>query len=696
MRHTGVLLFLVVLLSCPTTGRAVDLYLNCVATTESGAPLARGTFHLVTEAQGLDARDRGTAGQSPEPVAMYMLGSYVFSATPGMLKFSPFEGTVETRLDEWKTKAVMTFDGYEPVAGPAGTFPEALKHKTVLTDAHADSQTASAFVNGTRYLWFAKGVGLVRMRYEHANAVITEAVLLSYRVSANDDYLPLQEGNRWTYAWKNRYREEAALETWTLSKQRDDLRKPAPARPQASSEQPETKAVDSEGIKLDLSADTLLKIAANPAKGFNFPYYLFIPHTISAAGNVHILVEMNNTGTVSDDLAVHDQKAKSLVERSYANQIARKLEVPLLVPVFPRPREQWRAYTHSLDEDTLRIKTGPLARIDQQLIQMIRDAQALLRRNNVAVRDKVFMDGFSASGVFTNRFPILHPEIVRATAAGGVNGIPIFPTASWKDTRLTYPIGIADLQELTGITFDEKAYQQVAQYIYMGYLDRNDTTLSHDTFGEEHARLIRTLIGADMGERWNVSQSIYRELGVPAQCVTYNGTGHDIRSEMIDDVVRFFKANAAEGFTKIEPHEYPFLEFREIKVAHINRLYWKGDERLPEWARKLREGEADFIITLEEWLQGQDHQQLTAFKEKCVFEFLLQAEGHEDVHVTGDCFRGTWSSGHGDFQGFVVALPSAEREKMARGVKYAITPVNQGAEYRWLVRENVGLVRADN
>jgi hypothetical protein len=694
MGNTRVLLLLASLLAYPAgAGKTAELYLNCVAVTEGGDHLARGTFGLIRGPQGLNAPERGTRGQSPEPVAMYMLASYLFGPTPGMLKFYPFEGAVETRMDEWNSKAVMTFDGYETVAGPAGTFPKALKHKTIITDAHADPPAASAFVNGTRYLWFAQGVGLVRMRYEHANGVTTEAVLLSHKVAADsNDFLPLQAGHRWTYAWKNRLREEAVVETWIVGTQPDDLREAVQPRSQVSSEPAEMEAVDSNEVTFDLSADTLLKIAPRPAQGFNFPYYLFIPHTVVAGHGPHLLVEMNNTGTVSDDFQVHDQKAKSLAERSHANQMARKLDVPLLVPVFPRPREQWRAYTHSLDEDTLLIQSGPLARIDLQLIQMVRDAQALLRRNNLPVRDKVFMHGFSASGVFTNRFAILHPEIVRAAAAGGVNAIPTFPTASWKGTRLPYPVGIADLKEITGITFDEQAYKQVSQYIYMGYLDRNDTTMSRDTFCEEHVQLIRTLIGADMGDRWKVSQSIYRELGASAQSVTYNGTAHGIRSEMIDDVVRFFQANTNDGFCPIEPHEYPFVEFREIEVAHINGLYWQGDERLPEWARELSEG-VDFIITIEDWLEGQDHQQLNAFKDKVVFEFVLTAEGHEDIRVPSDSFRGTWSAGHGDFQGFVVYLPASERERIARGVAYTISPVNQGKEYYWQVGQGVTLVR---
>jgi len=93
-------------------------------------------------------------------------------------------------------------------------------------------------------------------------------------------------------------------------------------------------------------------------------------------------------------------------------------------------------------------------------------------------------------------------------------------------TTLPFPVGIADLKKIAGIDFDEGAYKQVSQYIYMGNLDRNDTTLSRDAFRAEHAELIRALIGAEMPKRWHVSQSIYRELGLSAQCVAYNGSGH--------------------------------------------------------------------------------------------------------------------------------------------------------------------------
>jgi len=703
MKRMRFWLAVVVLITLATTAaHAEEVRINATAVTETGSQLAKGTYRVVTMNSELGrARPPSTDGLSSEPVAMYMLISYVAAPTPWLFHVPMVQtgswsekgvGQLIEEKGDWNAAAKTTLDASEAVATPDGTFADVLKYKTVITGVQGDSADAAAFVNGTRYLWFAKGVGLVRMRYEHSDGKVTEAVLLSHSLSGkSNDCLPLQVGNRWTYAWKNAYHQEAVIETWRVGERPEGLDS-SPARRDSRSAS-EIKGVDPNSVTLDLSQDTWIKISADPKKGFHYPYYLFVPKGIDPAADRYLFVETNNTGTTSDDFQVHNDAAARLVRASYTNRIARELGTPLLVPVFPRPREQWQAYTHSLDEDTLLIASGPLQRIDLQLIQMIRDAQALLRRNHVNVRDKVFMHGYSASGVFANRFPVLHPQIVRAVATGGVNAIPIFPIAQWHGTTLPFPVGIADLKKIADIDFDEQAYRQVSQYLYMGYLDRNDTTLSRDAFCEEHAKLIRELIGAEMSQRWQVSQSIYRELAIPAQCVTYNGSGHEIKPEMIDDIVKFFRANSGSGFVPIQPHEYPFVEFKEIKVAHINGLYWQGDERIPEGARGLFGNKDHFIISIDEWMAGQDVRQLDAFQEKVAFRFLLKAPGHDDVQITEKHLQGNCSSGRGAFQGFVVGLPASELGKIARGVAYTLVPVDQRGEYTWQVKAGVELIR---
>jgi len=75
----------------------------------------------------------------------------------------------------------------------------------------------------------------------------------------------------------------------------------------------ESKNVDKVGAiqKVNLSGDDILQVEAQASVGFNFPYYLFIPSGIDKDRQVHMLVETNNSGMVSDDLGPHQAKALS-------------------------------------------------------------------------------------------------------------------------------------------------------------------------------------------------------------------------------------------------------------------------------------------------------------------------------------------------------------------------------------------------
>ena len=306
--------------------------------------------------------------------------------------------------------------------------------------------------------------------------------------------------------------------------------------------------------ELDLSNRLLCRVSENPVEGFNFPYYLLIPQGVNLDKSIHLLVEPNNTGVGSNFVSL-DRNTKDSIETCSASSVARKLKIPLLMPVFPRPGGT--LYTHALDRETLLIRDGDLKRIDLQLIAMIVHAQKLLRHNNVKINEKIFMNGFSASGTFTNRFAILHPTVVRAVATGGINSIPTFPTDRWNDVAMRYPVGIADVKEIADIDLDEVAYKGVSQYIYMGAIDDNDTLPYRDAYDEADAELVKNLIGVKMmPDRWHLSQSIYKALGIPAQFVTYNDTGHEIKDEMIDDITAFFEANAGDEIVEIVPHQY--------------------------------------------------------------------------------------------------------------------------------------------
>ena len=202
--------------------RRVDF--QTTAATETGKHLAEGGFNFnrtdkVFTSSGFHTRGRSDGDPSP----MYMLLHYLNHGGVDIFRFPLVVGNSWEQKGAWKSHAMAILEGYETVSVSAGTFSTCLKHKTVFTDADveivedADARLRDALVNGTRYLWFAKGVGLVKMRYEHSNGVVTEAELIKYEIPLQEAaYFPAQIGTQWTYKWHNTYRDEAVIEEWRV------------------------------------------------------------------------------------------------------------------------------------------------------------------------------------------------------------------------------------------------------------------------------------------------------------------------------------------------------------------------------------------------------------------------------------------------------------------------------------------------
>ncbi|MCI0551763.1 MAG: hypothetical protein L0287_12485 [Anaerolineae bacterium] len=281
---------------------------------------------------------------------------------------------------------------------------------------------------------------------------------------------------------------------------------------------------------------------ASPSDGYHADFYLYIsPNAQRAARQgkqFTFLVQPNNSGTNSDDPEVHRKDAWwTGFERQ---KIADELGVVLLVPAFIRPGEDWHIYTHALDRDTLTTERADLKRIDLQLIAMIDDARAELAKDDIQTDEKILIQGFSASGMFANRFTILHPDRVKAATIGSPGGWAIAPIAGFNGESLSCPAGIADLESLTGVPFDSVTYNAIPQLIYIGSLDDNDSLDFTDGWDEKDAQLVDKLFGSDPLSRWDDTNSIYQEAGANVQFLLVNGVGHD-RKALQDYSTDFFK-----------------------------------------------------------------------------------------------------------------------------------------------------------
>jgi pimeloyl-ACP methyl ester carboxylesterase len=271
------------------------------------------------------------------------------------------------------------------------------------------------------------------------------------------------------------------------------------------------------------------RVPADPAAGFHADYYLYLgpaaKQRAEREGQTLILVQPNNSGTNSDYSEVHRKDAWwTTFGRS---GLADELGVVLLVPAFVRPAQDWQIYTHALDRDCFTTARADLSRPDLQLLAMVDDARLRLRAAGILVQAKILIQGYSASGMFADRFTILHPDRVLACAAGSPGGWPMAPAAEQAGEPLPYPAGVADLATLCGRPFDAEAYRQVAKLFVLGDRDDNDALDFRDGWEEAAAAQVDRLFGADPQARWPQAERLHAAAGTGARFLLVPGAGHD-------------------------------------------------------------------------------------------------------------------------------------------------------------------------
>jgi len=285
-------------------------------------------------------------------------------------------------------------------------------------------------------------------------------------------------------------------------------------------------------------------VPANPARGFNYGYYYYIPGSVRNSSRTYILVETISTGGFTN-FSINDSRTFETIAYNSINNardLANELGVVVLVPAIPRP---WTA-PPNIDPQILNRAamqaTGTHARADLQVIKMMDDLRQICRGRGINLHSKILLNGFSAPGNFGNRFAAIHPALVQAVASGGVAGMPILPVDTLLGERLIYPVGIADLRDIAGHNFNFSQYRTIPQFIYMGSQDSNDplgdTSLFH---GEEERRLTSIVLGTNILTRFERAKAIHEDLGTNATFRVYQGVGHTVTAEMRRDVIEFFR-----------------------------------------------------------------------------------------------------------------------------------------------------------
>ena len=189
-------------------------------------------------------------------------------------------------------------------------------------------------------------------------------------------------------------------------------------------------------------------------KDFHFPYVLCVP---KEKGTDTLFVETNNEERQEELYKSAERTVTYLInmmERRGGNKS------PIFVPVLPTNGVDGWPYFQQLSKETF-DNSLPIEqrRIDLQTLNAIEDAKRnYFQLTGNKLEDKVFMHGYSASGVFAQRFALAHPEIISEVCIGGAIGSIPMPMEEYNGVTLDYPVGTNDYEEIFGHPFNADEY----------------------------------------------------------------------------------------------------------------------------------------------------------------------------------------------------------------------------------------------
>ena len=240
------------------------------------------------------------------------------------------------------------------------------------------------------------------------------------------------------------------------------------------------------------------------------PFLLIIPKNIE--NNSTLIMESNNleTNNKKELFKQGIETAKHLLELS-------KSKSPILIPILPSEKEG--PYWQQLSSECFKKDKN----IHLKIMQTIEKSKAIIKeKRNIEINDKIFLNGYSSSGVFAQRLALIYPEIIDTACIGGASGsIPII------DSRIDYPIGIGNYEKIFQKAFNKEEYKKINFEYYVGSLEtyiktnRNgniepmhDMSYFNRSIPTEIGRQQRLILGTDLFDRAKKTVEILKEQGV--------------------------------------------------------------------------------------------------------------------------------------------------------------------------------------
>lgn len=267
-------------------------------------------------------------------------------------------------------------------------------------------------------------------------------------------------------------------------------------------------------------------------------YIIGIPEGLK--DNAEMFVETYNSGGRQTDTYFQNvqhamEDNGNPIEKNYADFMT---DFPFVVPIVPDLKGM-------PDFQQMSVEAVKDYKVHKKVKECIDDAKKQIEQiTGKKVQDKIFLSGYSASGVFAQRFALAYPELINRALIGGAAGTIPVPTR-----KIKYPIGIQDYEELFEKEFDSEVYKQIQFAYYVGEkegakpgnFDINGDRIISDTqipapmhdmsfrsvsTPKDVGIMQRKLLGQTLNERYKISIEANKRYGIDIEGIVVNNSTH--------------------------------------------------------------------------------------------------------------------------------------------------------------------------
>ena len=269
---------------------------------------------------------------------------------------------------------------------------------------------------------------------------------------------------------------------------------------------------------------------------FRFPYLLYIPNTLHSTtlilhGNNLALEEGNIMNIYS---AIFETTSKAGYDLLSLNQ-------PILVPItsnyiHPSDNDMHEFFPMQASRNVLftNNESNTYYKLFDQINNMIDHSRNFILENNqITIADKIICHGFSSSAKFVLRYATCFPSRVSLLIAGGFGNQAFVPLEEIiienNKIDLIYPVGIKDIDYISGRKFDEKSFRTMKQFYFIGSEENseNDTAFNFRHTDEDIQKIYFKVFGDNYQERFDKLSQIYKDLNYSnVEFIKYDNYGH--------------------------------------------------------------------------------------------------------------------------------------------------------------------------